>query len=78
MRPSFLERFGNCILHHTNFILDFNQQENETLTQNWVRFKKLTYNMEHGIRDWMLINNFYYGLNNISMRFLDENPEYLL
>jgi hypothetical protein len=75
LRASFLERFGKCTLLHKKYILDFKQQENETLTHAWVRSKKITYNMEHGLRDWMLTNSFYYGLNNDSMCFLDKEVE---
>jgi hypothetical protein len=28
--------------------------------------------MEQGLREWMLINSFYYGLNNNSMFFLNK------
>jgi hypothetical protein len=52
--------------------LDFKQQENETLTETWVRFKKLAFNMKHGLKDWMLTSSFYYGLNDNSMSFLNK------
>ena len=51
VRASFLDRFGKCTLYHKKIILDFKQQENETLTETWLRFKKLAFNMEHGLKD---------------------------
>jgi hypothetical protein len=38
VRALLLDRFGKFTLYHTKNILDFKQQENETLTKTWLRF----------------------------------------
>jgi hypothetical protein len=64
LRASFLEKIGECTLDHKKFILDFTQLEGETIIQAWKRFKKFTCNLKYGLRDWMLLNSFYFGLKN--------------
>jgi hypothetical protein len=58
LRASVLEKTGECTIDQQNFILDFKQLLGETITQVWIRIKNFTCNLEHGLRDWMLLYSF--------------------
>jgi hypothetical protein len=75
LRASFLERFGKCTIEHQKLMLDFKQLEKESITQAWKRFKKYTCNLEYGLRDYLLLNCFYYGLNQQSKHLLDKESD---
>jgi hypothetical protein len=75
MRTSFLETFGECTTEHQKLILSFKQLEKKSVVQAWRRFKKFTCNLEHGLRDYMLLNSFYLGLNRHSTRLLDKESD---
>jgi hypothetical protein len=76
LRASFLEKFGECTLEHQKPVLDFKQLEKESISKAWRRFKKkIICNLEHGLRDWMLLNSFYFGLNQHNKRLLDKESD---
>ena len=72
MRAYFLEKFGKDTTNNKQDIYDFKQKANESLADAWVRFKKLSYNIEHGLKDWMLINSFYSGLRDECILLLEK------
>jgi hypothetical protein len=59
-------------------MLDFKQLEKESITQAWKRFKKYTCNLEHGLRDYMLLNSFYLGLSQHSRHLLNKESDICL
>jgi hypothetical protein len=75
LRASFLERFGKCTIENQALMLDFKKLEKESITQAWKRFKKYTCNLEHGLRDYMLLYSFYSGLNQQSKHLLDKESD---
>jgi hypothetical protein len=56
-------------------MLDFKEVEKESVIQDWKRFKKYTCNLEHGLRDYMLLNSFYYALTQHSKHLLDKESD---
>jgi hypothetical protein len=72
---SFLEKIGECTIEHKKLMLDFKKLEKESVIQAWRRFKKYICNLEHGLRDYMLLNSFYLGLNLHSRGLLDKESD---
>ena len=53
-------------------IMNFKQHEHEHVAQYWERMKMLLRNCPtHGLNLWMIIQNFYVGLNFVSRNLLD-------
>ena len=53
--------------------MNFKQLDNENVSQAWERMKSLVKKCPtHGLTTWMVIQNFYAGLNLISWNLLDS------
>ena len=53
--------------------MNFRQLDNEHIAQAWERMKTLVKNYPtHGLTTWMVIQNFYAGLNFTSRNLLDS------
>jgi hypothetical protein len=51
-----MEKFGppSIMNYNRELIFEFKQRSNEILIHAWERFRGLGYELEHGLRDWML------------------------
>jgi hypothetical protein len=52
-----------------------NKWKKETIVQACRRYKKLACNFEHGLRDYMHLNNFYLGLSQPSRHHLNRESD---
>jgi hypothetical protein len=75
MRATFLEAYGDRSNNHQKLMLSFKQMETETIVQAYRRCKKLSCNLEHGLRDYMHLNGFYLGLSQPSRRHLNRESD---
>jgi hypothetical protein len=57
--------------YNRELILSFKQRNNELLIHAWERFRGLAYELEHGLRDWMLLHSFYCGLTMSSKSYVN-------
>jgi hypothetical protein len=59
-----MERFEpHAIMsYNRELIFAFKQRSTEILIHAWERFRGLSYELEHSLRDWMLMHSFYFGL----------------
>jgi hypothetical protein len=64
IKAAFKERFGppSTMSYNRELIFAFKQRDNEKLIHAWERFRGLTYELGHSLRDWMIIHSFYSGL----------------
>jgi len=61
------------IISLRNQIMNVKQHENEHVAQSWERMKLMIRNCPtHGLSLWMIIQNFYAGLNFVSWNLLDS------
>jgi hypothetical protein len=53
IKAAFKERFGppSIVSYNRELIFAFKQRDNEKLIQAWERFRGLTYEIEHSLRD---------------------------
>ena len=60
IKAAFIERFGPpaIMIYNRELIFSFKQSNNELLIHAWERFRGLAYELEHGLRDWMLMHSF--------------------
>jgi hypothetical protein len=77
LKASFIERFGSIetICNLRQMVIAFKQEEEEPLVKAWERFRGISFGMEYGLRDWMLVHVFYKGLSDTSRTFLDDECE---
>ena len=61
------------IISLRNDIMNFKQLDHEHVAQAWERMKLIIHNCPtHGLNLWMIIQNFYAGLNFASINLLDS------
>jgi hypothetical protein len=74
IKAAFKERFGlpSTISFNRELIFAFKQRDDEKFTHAWERFRGFTYEMDHGLRDWMIIHVFYSGLIMSSKSYLNK------
>ena len=61
------------IISLRNQIMNFKQQDQEHVAEAWERMKLMIRNCPtHGLNMWMIIQNFYAGLNFVSRNLLDS------
>jgi hypothetical protein len=58
--------------YNRELIFAFKQRDDEKLIHAWERFRGLTYEVEHSLRDWMIIHSFYSGLTMSSKSYLNK------
>jgi hypothetical protein len=64
IKSAYIERSGppSIMSYNRELIFSFKQKSNELLIHAWERFCGLAYELDHGLRDWMLMHSFYCGL----------------
>jgi hypothetical protein len=75
IKAAFIERFGppSIMSYNRDLIFSFKQRNNELLIHAWEVFRGLAYELEHGLRDWMLMHSFYCGLKMSSKCYVNSH-----
>jgi hypothetical protein len=60
------------ISFNRELIFTFKQRDDEKLIHGWERFRGFTYELNHGLRDWMIIHAFYSGVIMNSKSYLNK------
>jgi hypothetical protein len=75
VKAAFKERYclPPTISFNRQLIFAFKQRDYEKLIHAWERFRGITPELNHGLRDWLIIHAFYSGLIMSSKSYLNKH-----